>query len=169
MKQRFLGALTPGAWIGLVVLVSIVGLAVFGPLFAPHPLDEPIGVPLTRTAQGRDSQTAPRTASTSSPRASAAIWPIRSAMSTPSYPSTATRSSRTPSASRTCTVGRTASGRSSTVMATASPPTRALPRHRQIRCCTRRPGPHAHLRWAPVVCRRRPQGTYPVWLLVPTS
>lgn len=52
MKQRFLGALTPGAWIGLIVLVSIVALAVLGPLFAPHPLDEPIGVPLTRPARG---------------------------------------------------------------------------------------------------------------------
>ena len=52
MKQRVFGALTPAAWIGLVVLVSIVALAVLGPLFAPHPLDEPIGVPLTRPAEG---------------------------------------------------------------------------------------------------------------------
>ncbi len=50
--RRFFGALTPSAWIGFVVLVSIVGLAVFGPLLAPHPLDEPIGVPLTRPAEG---------------------------------------------------------------------------------------------------------------------
>lgn len=56
MKQRFLGALTPGAWIGLVVLVSIVGLAVFGPLFAPHPLDEPIGVPLPVPSRVRRSE-----------------------------------------------------------------------------------------------------------------
>ncbi|MDQ3659906.1 MAG: ABC transporter permease [Actinomycetota bacterium] len=52
MRQRLLAAATPGAWIGGVVLVSIVGLAILGPLFAPYPLDEPIGVPLTRPEAG---------------------------------------------------------------------------------------------------------------------
>jgi peptide/nickel transport system permease protein len=52
VKHRFIRALTPGAWVGLIVLVAIVGLAVLGPLFAPHPLDKPIGVPLTGAAEG---------------------------------------------------------------------------------------------------------------------
>jgi peptide/nickel transport system permease protein len=45
-RRRRLRALgTPQGRIGLALLVLVVGVAVLGPLFAPHAIDEPIGAP----------------------------------------------------------------------------------------------------------------------------
>jgi peptide/nickel transport system permease protein len=49
-RLRFLR--TPTGAIGLFLLGVVVGLAVLGPLLAPHAPDEPVGVPLTGPADG---------------------------------------------------------------------------------------------------------------------
>jgi peptide/nickel transport system permease protein len=49
-RLRFLR--TPTGAIGLSLLAVVVGLAVLGPLFAPHAPDEPVGVPLIGPADG---------------------------------------------------------------------------------------------------------------------
>jgi peptide/nickel transport system permease protein len=52
VRNRFPAGLTPAAWFGVVMLTVIIGLALLGPFVAPHSLDEPIGIPLTRPAPG---------------------------------------------------------------------------------------------------------------------
>ncbi len=49
-RLRFLR--TPTGAIGLALLVAVVGLALVGPLLAPHEPDKPVGVPLTGPADG---------------------------------------------------------------------------------------------------------------------
>ena len=49
-RLRFLR--TPAGTIGLALLVAVVGVALLGPLLAPHSPDEPVGVPLTGPAEG---------------------------------------------------------------------------------------------------------------------
>ena len=52
MRGRFRFLRTPTGMIGLVLLVAVVGVALVGPLFAPHSPDAPVGVPLTVPAEG---------------------------------------------------------------------------------------------------------------------
>ncbi|HEX2045710.1 MAG TPA: ABC transporter permease [Gaiellaceae bacterium] len=52
MSGRLRFARTPTGAVGLALLVVLVGVALLGPLFAPHPPDEPVGVPLTGPAEG---------------------------------------------------------------------------------------------------------------------
>jgi peptide/nickel transport system permease protein len=49
-RLRF--ARTPAGAVGLALLVAVVGIALVGPLLAPHPPDKPVGVPLTGPADG---------------------------------------------------------------------------------------------------------------------
>jgi peptide/nickel transport system permease protein len=42
----------PQALVGALVLLVVVGIAVLGPAFAPHTLDEPIGIPASGPAPG---------------------------------------------------------------------------------------------------------------------
>jgi ABC-type dipeptide/oligopeptide/nickel transport system permease subunit len=53
MRRRLLFARTPTGLIGLVLLALVVGVALLGPLTAPHAPDEPIGIPLTGPADGQ--------------------------------------------------------------------------------------------------------------------
>ncbi len=50
--DRFRFARTPTGSIGLALLVAVVALALVGPLFSPHPPDEPVGIPLTGPGEG---------------------------------------------------------------------------------------------------------------------
>jgi ABC-type dipeptide/oligopeptide/nickel transport system permease subunit len=50
-RLRF--ARTPAGIIGLSLLAVIVGVAIFGPFFAPHAPDDPIGIPWTGPAEGQ--------------------------------------------------------------------------------------------------------------------
>ena len=52
MSERLRFLRTPTGLIGLALLLVVVGLALLGPLFAPHRPDEPVGVPLTGRADG---------------------------------------------------------------------------------------------------------------------
>ena len=52
MRERLRFLRTPTGLIGLALLLVVVGLALLGPLFAPHRPDEPVGVPLTGPADG---------------------------------------------------------------------------------------------------------------------
>jgi peptide/nickel transport system permease protein len=52
LRDRFRFARTPTGAVGLALLVAVVGLVLLGPAFAPHPLDKPIGVPLTGPGEG---------------------------------------------------------------------------------------------------------------------
>lgn len=49
-RLRFLR--TPAGMVGLALLVVVVGVALLGPLLAPHSPDEPVGAPLTGPAEG---------------------------------------------------------------------------------------------------------------------
>lgn len=49
-RLRFLR--TPTGAVGVVLLAAVVAVALLGPLFAPHPPDKPIGVPLSGPADG---------------------------------------------------------------------------------------------------------------------
>ena len=53
MRGRLLFARTPAGMLGLGVLLLVLGIALFGPFFAPHAPDEPIGIPLTGPADGQ--------------------------------------------------------------------------------------------------------------------
>ena len=53
MRRRLAFARTPTGMLGLFLLVLVLGIALVGPLFAPHAPDEPIGIPLTRPADGQ--------------------------------------------------------------------------------------------------------------------
>ena len=52
MRERLRFARTPTGALGLALLFAVVALALVGPLFSPHPPDEPIGIPLTGPADG---------------------------------------------------------------------------------------------------------------------
>jgi peptide/nickel transport system permease protein len=52
VRGRFRFLRTATGMIGLVLLVAVVGVALVGPLFAPHSPDAPVGVPLTGPAEG---------------------------------------------------------------------------------------------------------------------
>jgi ABC-type dipeptide/oligopeptide/nickel transport system permease subunit len=52
VSGRFRFLRTPSGLIGLALLFGIVGVALVGPLVAPHSPDEPVGVPLTGPAEG---------------------------------------------------------------------------------------------------------------------
>jgi peptide/nickel transport system permease protein len=45
VSERLRFARTKTGLAGLVILVFVLGLALFGPFFAPHPPDEPLGIP----------------------------------------------------------------------------------------------------------------------------
>ena len=47
MRERFRFARTPAGAVGLALLVLVLGLALAGPIFAPHAPDAPVGVPLS--------------------------------------------------------------------------------------------------------------------------
>ncbi|MDQ3866609.1 MAG: ABC transporter permease [Actinomycetota bacterium] len=49
-RLRFLR--TPTGAVGVVLLAAVVAVALLGPLFAPHPPDKPIGVPLSGPSDG---------------------------------------------------------------------------------------------------------------------
>lgn len=53
MSGRLRFARTPAGIIGLSLLAVIVGVAIFGPFFAPHAPDDPIGIPWTGPAEGQ--------------------------------------------------------------------------------------------------------------------
>jgi ABC-type dipeptide/oligopeptide/nickel transport system permease subunit len=48
MRERLRFARTGTGLAGAILLAVAVGIAVFGPFFAPHPLDQPIGTPFER-------------------------------------------------------------------------------------------------------------------------
>ena len=52
MTERLRFVRTPTGAVGIVLLSAVVGVALLGPFFAPHPPDEPIGVPLTGPTEG---------------------------------------------------------------------------------------------------------------------
>jgi len=43
---------TPTGMLGLTLLVGVITIALLGPLFAPHPPDEPVGIPLVGPGDG---------------------------------------------------------------------------------------------------------------------
>jgi len=53
MRGRLLFVRTPTGLLGVVLLAFVLGVALFGPFFAPHEPDEPIGIPLTGPAEGQ--------------------------------------------------------------------------------------------------------------------
>jgi peptide/nickel transport system permease protein len=53
MRGRLLFVRTPTGMLGIVLLAFVLGVALLGPLFAPHAPDEPIGIPLTGPADGQ--------------------------------------------------------------------------------------------------------------------
>ncbi len=53
MRRRFAFVRTPTGMLGLALLALVLGIALIGPLFAPHAPDEPIGIPLTGPADGQ--------------------------------------------------------------------------------------------------------------------
>lgn len=53
MRGRLLFVRTPTGLLGIVLLAFVLGVALLGPLFAPHAPDEPIGIPLTGPADGQ--------------------------------------------------------------------------------------------------------------------
>ena len=53
MRGRLLFVRTPTGLLGIVLLGFVLGVALLGPLFAPHAPDEPIGIPLTGPAEGQ--------------------------------------------------------------------------------------------------------------------
>lgn len=53
MRGRLLFVRTPTGMLGMVLLTFVLGVALLGPLFAPHAPDEPIGIPLTGPAEGQ--------------------------------------------------------------------------------------------------------------------
>jgi ABC-type dipeptide/oligopeptide/nickel transport system permease subunit len=53
MRSRLLFVRTPTGLLGIVLLGFVLGVALLGPLFAPHAPDEPIGIPLTGPAEGQ--------------------------------------------------------------------------------------------------------------------
>jgi peptide/nickel transport system permease protein len=48
MRERLRFARTGTGLVGVVILAIVVGIALLGPFFAPHPLDQPIGLPYER-------------------------------------------------------------------------------------------------------------------------
>jgi peptide/nickel transport system permease protein len=52
VRGRLLFARTPTGLLGLALLAAVLGIALLGPLFAPHAPDEPVGIPLTGPAEG---------------------------------------------------------------------------------------------------------------------
>jgi ABC-type dipeptide/oligopeptide/nickel transport system permease subunit len=52
MRERFRFARSGTGRAGLILLALVVGLALIGPLFAPHPLDAPIGLPFSGPSSG---------------------------------------------------------------------------------------------------------------------
>jgi peptide/nickel transport system permease protein len=52
MRERFRFARSGTGKIGLLLLALVVGIAVIGPVFAPHSLDEPIGLPFSGPGSG---------------------------------------------------------------------------------------------------------------------
>jgi peptide/nickel transport system permease protein len=53
MRGRLLFLRTRTGLFGALLLAFVVGVALLGPLFAPHAPDEPIGIPLTGPAEGQ--------------------------------------------------------------------------------------------------------------------
>lgn len=53
MRGRLLFVRTPTGMLGMVLLAFVLGVALLGPLFAPHAPDAPIGIPLTGPAEGQ--------------------------------------------------------------------------------------------------------------------
>jgi peptide/nickel transport system permease protein len=51
--SRLLFVRTPTGMLGIVLLAFVLGVALLGPLLAPHAPDEPIGIPLTGPADGQ--------------------------------------------------------------------------------------------------------------------
>jgi peptide/nickel transport system permease protein len=48
MRERLRFARTGTGMVGVIVLAIVVGIALFGPFLAPHPLDQPVGLPYER-------------------------------------------------------------------------------------------------------------------------
>jgi peptide/nickel transport system permease protein len=53
VRRRLLFTRTPTGLLGSVLLLTVLALALFGPLLAPHAPDEPVGIPLTGPAEGQ--------------------------------------------------------------------------------------------------------------------
>ncbi len=53
MRGRLLFLRTRTGLLGALLLAFVLGVALLGPLFAPHAPDEPIGIPLTGPAEGQ--------------------------------------------------------------------------------------------------------------------